>query len=133
MNRIFLKDALGWGVGLWFIGYVLGIIAFMAVPANMIGLAVSLPATLITLWVLVKKVNPPSPDGFGEAKVKMSYYLKIAVAWTLIAILFDYLFLVLVFKPVDGYYKLDVYFYYVTTFLLPLIVGYFKTRKQKIS
>jgi len=44
----------------------------------------------------------------------------------LIAVIFDYLFLVKMFKPTDGYYKLDVYLYYILTFLLPLIVGWRK-------
>jgi hypothetical protein len=75
----------------------------------------------ITLWVLFKKVK-------GE---KLSYYLTISVTWTLIAILFDYLFLVKVFKPADGYYKLDVYLYYLIVFLLPLLVFWRKKAVQK--
>lgn len=117
MNKKFLKDSLAWGVGLWLIGYVLGIIAFGLVPANMIGWVVSPIGILITLWVLVKKVNGKD----------MLYYLKVAIAWTIIAIVFDYLFLVLLFNPADGYYKLDVYFYYFTTFVLPLIIGIIAT------
>ncbi len=62
----------------------------------------------------------------------MVYYLKIAIAWTVIAVVLDYFLLVQLFKPADGYYKLDVYFYYTTTFILPLLVGIFKTAKQKI-
>jgi hypothetical protein len=31
------------------------------------------------------------------------------------------------FHPPDGYYKPDVYLYYVSTFVLPLIVGWRKT------
>ena len=120
MDNKFLVDSLAWGGGLWFIGYVLGVIAFMVVPANLIGWVVSPIGILITLWVLIKKIN-------GE---NMIYYLKIALAWTVIAIVFDYLFLVLLFKPADGYYKLDVYFYYATTFALPLIMGYLKTTKK---
>jgi len=121
MEKQILKDAVGWGIGLWFIGYVLGIIAFMLVPANMIGWVVSPVGILITLWVLIKRVQ-------GD---NLIYYLKIALAWTIIAIVFDYLFLVLMFKPADGYYKLDVYIYYATTFVLPLFVGYFKTNFSK--
>jgi len=120
MNKQCLKDALGWGTGLWFIGYILGIILFMFVPANMIGWVISLIGIIITLWVLLKKVK-------GEDTI---YYLKIAVAWTVIAVVFDYLFLVKLFNPAGCYYKLDVYFYYVTMFLLPLLVGIFKTKKK---
>ncbi len=119
MEKEFLKNSLGWGVGLWFTGYVLGIIAFMVVPSNLIGWVVSPIGILITLWVLIKKVHAE----------QIVYYLKIALAWTVIAIVFDYLFLVLMFKLADSYYKLDVYVYYITTFVLPLIVGYLKNKK----
>lgn len=71
---------------------------------------------LITLWILLKKIKA----------VSLSYYLKLAFIWTLIAIIFDYLFLVKVFNPADGYYKLDIYLYYVLTFIIPLIVGWRK-------
>jgi len=52
---------------------------------------------------LIKKIKGDS----------FKYYLLLAISWTLIAIIFDYLFLVKVFKPADGYYKLDVYLYYL--------------------
>ena len=67
MNKKLLLDGFGWGAGLWFIGYVLGIIAFMMVPANLIGWVVSPIGILITLWVLIKKVSGPD----------IIYYLKI--------------------------------------------------------
>jgi hypothetical protein len=121
MQKQFLVDSLGWGIGLWFIGYVLGIVLFMLVPANMIGWVISPIGIAITLWVLLKKVK-------GE---NMMYFLKVALVWTVIAIVFDYLFLVLLFKPADGYYKLDVYFYYTTTFVLPLLVGMLNRFKAK--
>jgi hypothetical protein len=35
------------------------------------------------------------------------------------------------FKPADGYYKLDVYLYYILTFALPLIVGWRKSTNKK--
>ncbi len=127
MDNKFSKDSLGWGIGLWIVGYVLGIIFFMVMPANLIGWAIAPIGILITLWVLIKKINPAE----GETGGGIIYYLKIAIAWTVIAIVFDYLFLVLLFKPVGGYYKLDVYIYYTVTFMLPLLVGIFKTVKQK--
>jgi hypothetical protein len=120
-TKFFLVDMAGWGIGLWFIGYVLGIVLFMFVPANLLGWAISPIGILITVWVLIKKINAKD----------MLCYLKIAVAWMVIAVIFDYLFLVLLFRLEDGYYKLDIYFYYVVIFLLPLLVGIFKTKKSK--
>jgi hypothetical protein len=47
---------------------------------------------LITFWILLKKVNGGT---FG-------YFVFLAVVWTLIAVAFDYLFIVKALKPADG-------------------------------
>jgi hypothetical protein len=119
MNKQFLKDSVGWGIVLWLIGYVLGIILFAFVPPAILGWVIMPIGIVITLWVLFKKVKGNS---FG-------YYLGAAVIWTVIAVAFDYLFLVKVFKPAGGYYKLDVYIYYILTFVLPVAVGLRKRSK----
>ncbi len=116
MNTQLLKDTLGWGVGLWLIGYVLGFAFFAFVPAALIGWVIMPIGILLTLWVLLKKI---------KSEV-FQHYALMAIAWTIIAIVFDYLFLVLLLKPADGYYKLDVYLYYALTFILPLAVGWYK-------
>ncbi len=117
MSKQFFKDAFGWGFLLWLIGYVLGIVLFPIVPNALLGWVIMPIGIVISLWVLLKKVKANS----------LPYYLWLAVVWTLIAIIFDYFFLVMVFKPADGYYKLDVYGYYLLTFALPLLVGWRKT------
>lgn len=113
MSKRLLKDALGWGFLLWLIGYVLGIALFPFVPAASIGWIITPFGILITLWVLFRKVK----------SVSFRYYLTLAIVWTLLAIVLDYFLLVKLFKPVDGYYKPDVYLYYILTFLLPLTAG----------
>lgn len=112
-------DAFGWGFVLWLIGFALGVILFSVVPLSMIGWIIMPIGTVITLWVLIKKVKADS----------YPYYLLLSIVWTLIAIVLDYFFLVKAFKPADGYYKLDVYLYYLLTFILPLIV--WRTKKYK--
>jgi len=116
MNKQFFKDAFGWGAILWLIGYLLGIILFFAVPADLIGWIITPIGTIITLWVLLKKIKGDS----------LKYYVLLALSWLLIAVIFDYVFLVQVFKPADGYYKPDVYLYYALTFVLPIIAGWWK-------
>jgi len=116
MTKQLYKDAFGWGFILWFIGYSLGILLFTVVPISVIGWIIMPVGTIITIWVLLKKVKADS----------LQYYAYLAVIWALIAIVFDYFFLVKLFKPEDGYYKLDVYLYYTLTFVLPLIVGWDK-------
>lgn len=121
MNKAFLKDALGWGCILWLIGYILGIVLFFIASQDVIGWIILPIGTIITLWVLFKRVS-------GES---IQYYLLLAIVWTLIAVILDYLLLVRVFKPEDGYYKLDVYLYYALAFILPLAVGWRKVMLQK--
>lgn len=115
MNKQFLKDGLGWGVLLWLIGYILGMVLFFLVPPALLGWIIMPIGMALTFWVLFKKIKGP----FG-------YYLLLAIVWTLIAIVFDYFFLVKALKPADGYYKLDVYLYYIITFVLPILVGWRK-------
>lgn len=120
MNKQLLKDSLGWGLALWFIGYVLGIIFIFLLPASLVGWAIMPIGVIITFWVLLKKVKDNS----------FQYYLILAIVWTIIVVVFDYLFIVKAFQPEDGYYKLDVYLYYAITFISPIIVAWWK--KQNI-
>jgi len=117
MNTRFAKDAFGWGFLLWLFGYVFGIVLFVVVPASMIGWVITPIGSALTIRVLWKKVGADS----------LRQYLRLSVVWTVIAIACDFLFLVSVFKPADGYYKLDVYLYYALMFVLPLLVGWHKT------
>lgn len=120
MSIRLLKDAFGWGFVLWFIGYALGIILFTIVPIHLIGWIILPIGTTITLWVLLKKANGPT----------FRYFASLALVWTIIAVVFDYFFLVKIFKPADGYYKPDVYIYYLLTLALPLIVGWKKLSRM---
>lgn len=116
LTKQFYKEAFGMGFIFWLIGYVLGIVFFMIMPKDMIGWAIMPIGIAITVWAVIKKVNGDS----------LKYYLIIALAWTLIAIIADYIFLVKALKPADGYYKLDVYLYYILTFAIPALVGWRK-------
>lgn len=121
VNKQVLKDGLGWGIGLWLVGYVLGIVLFMMVPPEVLGWIIMPIGTVLTLWVCSLKIKATS----------LRYYLLVGIMWTLIAVVCDYFLLVRVFKPADGYYKLDVYIYYALTLGLPLVVGWYKKRLLK--
>lgn len=113
-----LKDSLVWGFILWLIGYVLGFIFFFILPPQAVGWAIFPIGTIITLWVLLKKIKSDN----------LKYYLILSVVWTMIAIVLDYFFIVKMLNSKD-YYKLDVYLYYFLIFFLPLFVGYRKQNK----
>lgn len=68
-----------------------------------------------TLWVLTKKI----------VRKEFTCYLGLTIFWTLIAVVFDYLFIVKLLNSSD-YYKPDVYLYYLLTFLIPHLVGWYK-------
>ncbi len=121
MSKQLLKDSLGWGFVLWLIGYILGILLFFVLPPSLIGWVIMPVGLVITLWVLLRRV---------KANL-LQYYAILALAWTVIAVVFDYLFIVKAFSPADGYYKLDVYLYYALTFLAPPVVGWWKTSRLK--
>jgi hypothetical protein len=117
MRKQFLKDALGWGLVLWFIGYGLGIALYAVVPPRSIGWFIMPIGTAITLWVAFRKVR-------GDT---LRYYSLLALVWLLIAVIGDYLLIVKALKPEDGYFKLDVYIYYALTVAIPLIAGWKRT------
>ena len=116
-----LKQNLFWGFILWLIGWVLGVVLFMTPLKPIMGWVITPIGVAITLWVLIKKINLD----------KCLCYFGVAVIWTAMAIILDYLFIVLLFQSGMSYYKADIYVYYTLTFILPLIVGALKMRKLK--
>ena len=106
------------GVGLWLFGYVLGFIFFAFVPIQYIGWFITPIATVVTAYVFWHYIRGGS----------LTYYFAIGLAWTAIAVILDYLFIVLLLAPPDGYYKFDVFLYYSLTLTLPLIVSYIRGR-----
>lgn len=118
MNKGMIKDTFVWGFLLWLVGYVLGIVLFMILPSSMIGWVIMPVGIAMTLWVLLKKIKIDS----------LKNYVVLGMVWVVIAVILDYFLLVKLFKPADGYYKLDVYLYYLFTFLLPVAAGFFKNK-----
>jgi hypothetical protein len=119
MNKQLVYESFGWGFILWLIGYLLGFILFFFLPPSILGWVIMPIGLLLTIYVLFSKVK----------SVVFRNYIFISIVWTGIAVIFDFLFLVILLNPANGYYKLDVYLYYALTCLLPLIIGRLKTNK----
>jgi hypothetical protein len=115
-----VKNMLTWGFILWLVGYSAGFILFFVVPKNMIGWVITPFATLLTIWVLFKKVKRP----------QLTCYFGTGVMWTIIAVVMDFIFIVKLLNTGTSYYKPDVIFYYLLTFTLPILVGYWKFRHK---
>lgn len=123
MTRQFIKEVALWGFTLWLVGYLLGIVLFFLVPHWLLGWILMPIGIVLTAWVLFKKIHS---NTWRDSAL-------IAIVWTTIAILCDYVFLVKLLNPPDGYYKVDVYLYYVLTFLLPLLAGWIKVSGRQKS
>lgn len=116
-------DTAGWGFILWFIGYGLGMIFLVLVPTYMIGWFVLPIGIPITIYVALKRLKNSSKHAL--------YYLIVAITWVLIATVFDYIFIVKAFNA-QNYYDLDVFIYYILTFLIPLFIGMKYGRTNKV-
>ena len=117
-RKLFLNTVL-WGIGLWFFGYILGFIFFAFVPKDLIGWFVTPLGLVAILWVLLKKIK----------RERFQCFVGLGVIWTIIAVALDYIFIVKMLGAI-GYYKLDVYIYYILTLILPIVVGWYKFKKQ---
>lgn len=108
-----IRDMPVLGTGLWLLGYIVSLILFFSPYAAYMGwiiTAVFTPFTIAVTWWWFRPRDLP-----------LSYYVKVGIAWALIAIVLDYLFIVRLFRAT--YYGPDVFLYYALTFLIPVFVG----------
>ena len=116
------KDTAGLGIALWLIGYLASLVLFFTQYAASMGwilTAIFTPVTIaITWWWFRKREHLP-----------LQYYAGVGLAWVLIAVVLDYLFIVLLFQAT--YYEPDVFVYYALTFLIPVGVGLYLNRSRK--
>jgi len=109
-----IKDTAGLGTAFWLIGYLASLVLFYTPYAGIMGwilLAVFTPVTIAIAWLWFKHREP----------LTLQYYAGVGGAWVIIAIILDYLFIVLLFQ--ETYYEPDVFVYYTATFLIPVGVG----------
>ncbi|MCU0631363.1 MAG: hypothetical protein MUC66_00095 [Methanolinea sp.] len=108
-----IKDAVGLGTVLWLFGYLASLVLFLSPYADIMGwiiTAVFTPVTIAVTWWWFRRRDIP-----------LTCFVMVGVAWTVIAVVLDYVFIVQLFQAT--YYGLDVYVYYALTFLIPVGVG----------
>ena len=115
-----VKNMLFWGFILWFAGYIASIILFFVVPKEYIGWVITPLAIVFTIWVLIHKVKRP----------ELMCYFGTGLIWTIMAVALDFFFIVLLLNAGIAYYKPDVLLYYFLTFILPIVVGYWKYKHK---
>ena len=113
-NRLRIADTAGLGLLLWFVGWCASLVLFPFVSLDLLGwilFAIFTPVTIAITLLWFRKRDLPLVN-----------YLAVAISWTLIAVVCDYLFIVKLFN-VSGYYHASVMVYYAETFLIPMLVG----------
>jgi hypothetical protein len=116
-----LKDTAGLGTFFWLLGYLASLALYFSPVPYSIGwvlLVIFTPFTIgVTWWWFNQRERLP-----------LQYYAGVGIAWTLIAIVLDYLFIVLLFNAAE-YYMPDVLLYYVLMFFIQGGVGLYLHRK----
>ena len=110
-----IKDMAGLGTGLWLIGYIASLALFFTPIWEIMGgwilIIIFTPITIAITWWWFKQQGP----------LPLPYYPKVGIAWMVIAVVLDYLFIVRLFQAT--YYGTDVFVYYAVTFLIPVVIG----------
>ena len=108
-----IKDTAGAGILLWLIGYLASLVLFFSPFTGIMGwvlIAIFTPVTIAITWWW-----------FRGRDLSFPYYAAVGIAWAVIAVVLDYLFIVLLFHAT--YYGPDVFVYYALTFLIPVGMG----------
>lgn len=116
-----LKDTAGPGTFFWLIGYLAGIALFFTPFKNSTGWIIMVfftPFTIIVTWWW-----------FRGRTLPLRYFAGVGMAWAVIAVVLDYLFIVLLFHS-PQYYAPDVIIYYALMFLIPVGVGIYLSRER---
>ena len=116
-----IKDTAGLGTGLWLIGYLASLALFFSPFAGSMGwilLVVCTPVTIVITWWW-----------FKGRDLALPYYAEVGIAWTVLAVVLDYLFIVWMLQAT--YYGADVFVYYALTFLIPVGIGLYLIKSGK--
>lgn len=118
-------DTLGLGTFFWLLGYLASLVLYLSPVPYSIGwvlLVVFTPFTIgVTWWWFRQRERHP-----------LTWYMGVGISWMLLAVVLDYLFIVLLFGAVE-YYVPDVILYYALMFLIPAGIGFFRDRKTSVS
>jgi len=119
----FIRDALVPGIFFWLVGYLAGIVLFFTQYREILGwilIVVFTPFTIaVTWWWFLNRMQPA-----------LRYYAGVGIAWSIIAIVLDYVFIVNLFSSA-GYYTLHIFLYYGLMFVIPVGVGMFLMWRER--
>lgn len=109
-----LIDTLGLGFLIWLIGFIASIILWGFISHDILGWVLFVIFIPLMLYMPYRR--------FKGRKEAAGYYFLVGLVWLIIAVVFDYIFIMKLFNAQD-YYKPDVFVYYTVTFLMPFLIG----------
>lgn len=120
-----ITDTLGLGTAFWLFGYLASLVLFFSPAAEIMGwiiTAIFTPVTIAITWWWFRARNRT-----------LAYFAGVGIAWTVIAVVLDYLFIVRLFQAT--YYAPHIFVYYALTFLIPVGVGLslLRTRRDTLA
>ena len=122
-----LVDTIGFGFLLWLIGYFMGffIITIPGYPqimtAPVILTAFSLAVGLVTAAFAYVRFRK-------RREISWLYAFLVGIAWTILAIVLDFIFIVLLFNA-PNYYRPHIFIYYAFTLVVPSAVAKYSSRQ----
>ncbi len=122
-----LVDTIGFGFLLWLIGYFMGffIITIPGYPEIMtipvILTAFSLAVALVTAAFTYVRFRK-------RREVSWLYAFLVGITWTILAIVLDFIFIVLLFNA-PSYYRPHIFTYYAITLVVPSAVAKYSSRQ----
>lgn len=128
LPRQLIVDTLGMGFLVWFIGYGAGffIITIPGYPGIMLNpivlISFSLLGILLTAAVAFLRFRK-------RQRVSWSYALAVGVGWLGVALVLDFLFIVLLFNA-WSYYRPHIFVYYALTLLTPTVGSRYFSRTE---
>ena len=85
-------------------------------------LVIFTPFTIVVTWWWFRP----------RERLPLQYYAGVGISWMLIAVVLDYLFIVLLFQS-SAYYSLHIFLYYSLMFLIPVGVGIYLNRAASLA
>ncbi len=120
-----IRDTAGLGVIFWLVGYIAGMVLFFTPFSGSMGWIIMVIFTPITVAVTWWWFRP-------RERLSLPYYAGVGIAWMLIAVVLDYLFIVLLFETTT-YYAIHIFLYYTLMFLIPVGVGLYLNRAGNVA
>jgi hypothetical protein len=116
-----LTDTAGLGTFLWLLGYFASLLLYTTPLQPLMGWILLIVFTPVTVAVAFW--------WFRWRSLPLEYYVRVGLAWMAIAVVLDYLFIVLLFSAT--YYGADVFVYYALAFIIPVGTGAYLNREKR--